>query len=347
VPGFLSDALGLVLLIPLVRRFAGGLGFQAFYTMTNSIRQAGNSFRDDVATVYHPTVYLPGTVPTNDYDLNRTLFYDRDTAVPKHRVRWNWNYDLPFGKGQKFLGKAGGFMNGLAGGWKFSGTGTFLNTWYTRPTGNWGEFGNFEVYGKKYKILDCRATPATATNPADERCTPGYLWFNGYISNRVINSKNAAGLRNGVFGLPDNYKPSQKPVIPWPVGGTPTDPDNADYDTNVVYIPLVNSFANANCNIRPRVNCQRVGVDTGYHPWRNQYMIGPYNWVMDASLLKVFTIKERVRLRVNFDLFNVFNVQGLNAPNAEGIVSLSNSYNPNNQNGFKPRQLQGTLRLEW
>src|SRR5262249_9379034 len=47
------------------RRFTSGLGFQAFYTLTNSIRQAGNSFRDDVATVYHPTVYLPGTVPTN------------------------------------------------------------------------------------------------------------------------------------------------------------------------------------------------------------------------------------------------------------------------------------------
>jgi hypothetical protein len=68
--------------------------------------------------------------------------------------------------------------------------------------------------------------------------------------------------------------------------------------------------------------------------------------VTDASLLKVFTIKERYRLRLNLDLFNVFNVQGLNVPNSEGIVSLSNSYNPNNQFGFKPRQLQGTLRFE-
>src|SRR5262249_43389542 len=95
------------------------------------------------------------------------------------------------------------------------------------------------------------------------------------------------------------------------------------------------------------VSCQRVSVDTGYHPWRNQYMIGPYNWVMDASLLKVFRIKERLRLRMNFDLFNVFNVQGLNAPNAEGIVSLSNSYTPSNQNAFKPRETQGTMRREW
>jgi hypothetical protein len=149
--------------------------------------------------------------------------------------------------------------------------------------------------------------------------------------------------------LPADYKPAQSPIIPWPVGGLPTDPNNADYDTNVVYIPLINSAANANCDLSkgPRVSCQRVGVDTGYHPWRNQYQVGPFNWVMDASLLKFFTIKERLRLRVNIDFFNMFNIQGLNPPNAEGIVSLSNSFNPNNQNGFKPRQLQGTLRLEW
>ena len=339
------------------RRFTKGLGFQAFYTLTNALRQAGNSFRDDVATVYDPTVYLEGTVPTNDYDLNRKLFYDRDLAVPKHRARWNWNYDLPLGKGQKFLGAAHGFMNGLVGGWKLAGSGTMLNTFYTLPTGNWGELNKLEVYGKKYKITDCRATPATATNKADERCTDGYLWYNGYISIRSINSTNAAGLRNGVYGLPDNYKPLQKPINPWPVGadGKPlpsTATNNADFDTNVVYIPLVN---NRDANNNPLVtdcsnpaalrNCVRVSKDTGYHPLRNQYLLGPFNWVTDASLLKVFTLKERYRLRVNVDMFNIFNVQGLNAPNGEGIASLANSYG--GSNGFKPRQLQGTLRFEW
>lgn len=317
------------------RRFSKGLGFQAFYTMTNSLRNAGNSFRDDVATVYAPSVYLPGTVPTNDYELNRTLFYDRDTAIPKHRVRWNWNYDLPFGRGRRFFETAGGLLNGLLGGWKIAGNGTLLNTWYALPTNNWGEYGEFETYGTKHKILDCRATPATATSAADERCTPGYLWFNGYISQRVINSKNAAGLRNGVYGLPENYRPAVKPINPWPVGGLPTDPNASLYDTNNVTLTLNNGTR------------QLVGYDTGYHPWRNQYKIGPFNWVMDASLLKIFTIRERVRLRVNFDLFNVFNIQGLNPPNAEGIVSLGSSYNPNTIVGFKPRQLQGTLRIEW
>ena len=331
------------------KRFNKGLGFQAFYTMTNSLRLAGNSFRDDGAVVYDPSLYLAGTVPTDEYQLNRALSYDRDLAVPKHRIRGNFNWDLPVGKGQRFLGGSSGFVNTVLGGWKLAGSGTMLNTWFSKPTGNWGEIGNFEIYGKKYPIIDCRATPTTSTNPADERCTPGYLWFNGYISQRVINLKNAAGLRTGVFGLPADYKPAQKPIITYPTGTPSTDTTiSNDYDTNVVYIPLDKSFATTKCDYAtgsPRVNCQRVAVDTGYHPWRNQYHVGPFNWVADASLLKVFTIKERYRLRVNLDLFNIFNVQGLNAPNAEGIVSLGSSYGA--VNGFKPRQLQGTMRFEW
>src|SRR5206468_6727608 len=106
------------------RRFSKGLGFQAFYTLTNVLRLAGNSFRDDVATV--PSVFLPGTVPTDLDQLNRMLFYDRDTQVPKHRVNWNWNYDLPFGKGRAFGRSANGFLNSLIGGWKLAGKGSLL-----------------------------------------------------------------------------------------------------------------------------------------------------------------------------------------------------------------------------
>jgi hypothetical protein len=316
------------------RRFSKGLSFQAFYTLTNALRLAGNSFRDDVASA--PEAFLPGAVPTDFDELNRFLFYDRETGVPKHRVRWNWNYELPFGKGKSFARTAGGFLNAVIGGWKWSGTGTVMSTWFAQPTVNWGEFGNFEVYGRKHKILDCRGTPVTANSPAQERCTPGYLWFNGYISERVINLKNANGLRIGVFGLPDNYKPAVKPIIPWPKGGQTTDPGANLYDTNTVSIRL---------NSGQVVN--GVTYDTGLHPWRNQYRLGPFNWVMDTSMMKFFRFNEKVQLRVNVDVFNVFNVQGLNTPNAEGIVSLGSSFNPNGQIAFRPRQLQAGLRLQW
>jgi hypothetical protein len=303
-------------------------------------------------------------VPQDVEALSRFLFYDRDTGIPKHRIRSNWNYDLPFGQG-KWLGKgANDFVNGVIGGWKLVGKVAFLNTWYARPTNQWGEFGNFETYGKKYKITDCRATPVAATQKSQERCTDGYLWFNGYIPQQLINSTNAAGLRNGVYGLPENYKPAQKPITTSPFFGQPRSTDTTitnDYDTNVVYIPLskvVNAAGqivpqNFNCTYTPaqngnpaitRSNCQRIAMDTGLHPWRNQHHLGPFNSTVDVSLMKFFRIKEKLVLRVNIDVFNVLNTQGLNAPSAEGIVSLANSYRAN---AIAPRQMQGTLRLEW
>jgi hypothetical protein len=312
------------------RRFSKGLGFQGFYTLTNSLRAAGNSFRDGIGTI--PAQFLPGTVPSDPGELNRFLNYTRDTGLPKHRIRWNFNYDLPFGKGRKFAGGANKLLNGLIGGWKMAGTGTVVSSWWTVPTNNWGPLDDLQVYRTKYPILDCRATSATATDPKAERCYQGYLFYNGYISQRQINSRNAAGLRNGVYGLPADYKPFQTPLNPWPLGGRATDPGNAQYDTNNVNIPLNNG------------STVQVGYDTGLHPMRNQYRLGPFNWTQDASILKFFNITERMRLRANLDVFNVFNTQGLNTPGADGIVTLQNSYGGF---GFRPRQVQVTLRLEW
>lgn len=312
------------------RRFRKGLGFQGYYTLTNSLRLAGNSFRDGIGTV--PEAFLPGAVPSDSAELNRFLNYTRDTGVPKHRFRWNFNYDLPFGKGQRFASGANKLINGLIGGWKMAGSGTVVSSWYALPTNQWGSMNPLEVYGKKYRILDCRSTSATATDPKNERCFEGYLWYNGYISQRLINSRNAAGLRNGVYGLLADYKPLQSPVNPWPVGGQTTDPGSNLYDTNNVNIRLSTG------------NTVQVGVDTGLHPLRNQFLPGPFNWTQDASLLKFFNIGERAKLRVNFDVFNVFNTQGLNTPGSDGIASLQYSYGGF---GMRPRQVQVNMRFEW
>lgn len=61
-------------------------------------------------------------------------------------------------------------------------------------------------------------------------------------------------------------------------------------------------------------------------------------------MLKFFNLTERARLRINVDVFNVFNTQGLNVPGSDGVVSLQNSYGGF---GFRPRQVQLGARLEW
>ena len=315
------------------KRFSKGLSFQIFHTMTNAFRLAGNSTRDGIGNNI-ADYYIPNSVPTDFDTLNRLVNYARDTAIPKHRTRWNWNYELPFGRGKLVGRNAPRWANQMIGGWRFSGTGTVVSSWFALPANNWGTMNKFEVYGQKYPILDCRSTPATAKTPQDERCFNGYLYFNGYISNRFINSRNANGMRNGVFGLPSDYTPAQLPIVPWPVNGQTTDAGASNYDTNNVNVKLTNGSS------------VLVAVDNGLHPWRQQYRLGPFNWTADASLLKVFNFTEsgRVKMRLNVDLFNIFNVQGLNTPAADGVVTLQNSYGGF---GIRPRQMQVTARFEW
>lgn len=312
------------------RRFSRGLQFQVFYTMIDAYRLAGNSFRDSIGTT--PDQFFPGAVPTDPAKLNRFLNYQRDTGIPKHRVRWNWIYNLPFGRGHSIAGGAPKWLNTMIGGWTMSGSGTVVSSWFALNTSDWNITGKPEVYGTRYPILDCTGTPATAKSASDERCYSGYLYWNGYISQKQIASYNANGIPNGYFGLPANYKPAATPLTPWPVGGKTTDPNASNYDTNYVYIPLKNG------------NSQRVSYDNGLNPWRNQYLLGPMNWNLDSSLRKTFRVRESTQLRVSFDVFNVFNLQGLNPPGSNGIASLRNSYGGF---GFRPRQAQASMRLEF
>lgn len=300
------------------RRYTRGYGFQFFYVMSNATRAGGNGWSDDF--VQETNVFLKGAVPDDLTKRNRLLNYRRDPDIPKHRIRWNWIVDLPFGRGQRFASGAGGLLDRLIGGWQIAGFGTMRSNYWFLPTGNWGELGPVEIYGKKYRIEDCRSG----------RCIPGYLWYNGYIPAHRMNSYDSQGRPNGVMGVPSNYQPSSKPVIPTPAnGGSSSDPNFSFYETNTVYVRLNNG------------SLQRTVLDTNLHPWRNQLMPGPWSYGLDASLFKNIRINETVVLRFNADFFNVLNMPGLTQPNStSGILSLQNS-------AEAARQLQLTLRLTW
>ncbi|MBK5292899.1 MAG: TonB-dependent receptor [Acidobacteriia bacterium] len=300
------------------RRYARGYGFQVFYVMSNAFRAAGDGWSSDILQT--PNMFLPGAVPNDERERNRLLNYRRDIDVPKHRLRFNWIVDLPFGRGKLIGNKAGGVLDGVIGGWQIAGFGSMRSNLWALPTGNWGELGDIEVYGKQYPIEDCRSGT----------CFQGYLWYNGYIPAHRINSRDAQGRPNGVMGVPASYKPASRPVIPTPAnGGSASDPNFAFYETNTVYVPMKNG------------SLQRTTLDTNLHPWRNQFRNGPRSWGLDASLFKSTRITEQVVLRFNADFFNVLNMPGLGQPNSnDGIVSLRNS-------AQGARQLQLTLRLNW
>jgi hypothetical protein len=298
------------------RRYAKGYAFQFFYVLNNAFRVGGNGFRDGL--MQEPNVFLPGSVPADFDARNRFLFYSRDTAIPKHRVRWNWLVDLPFGKGKPVLGNAGPWMNRLVGGWQLAGFGTWKSNYWSLPTSNYGQLGDVQVYGLKYPIEDCRSG----------QCIPGYLYWNGYIPANQINTHNAAGQCNGICGVPADYKPSSLPVIPFPATAIPNDPNAPFYGTNTVYVPLKNG------------TLQRTTINPNMHPWQNQYVNGPGTFGLDASIFKNIPITERVFVRINADFFSVLNNPGLSQPGSNGILSLQSSANA-------ARTMQLSMRLTW
>ena len=300
------------------RRYSKGVGFQLFYVMTNAFRAGGGSEDEDALLM--PTQFLPGAVPTDPGELNRFLNYKRDTGIPKHRLRWNWIADLPFGKGKRFGGNSNRLLDAVIGGWQLAGSGNMNSRWWALPADNWGPQGNVEIYGTKYPIEDCRSG----------RCIPGYLYYNGYIPANRINSYDAKGNPNGVMGVPSNYQPSSRPIITTPAnGGSASDPNFPYYETNTVWVPLKNGSQ------------QRIAMNTNLHPWRNQFKLGPKIWSLDASLFKRVALTERLAVRLNADFFNVLNMPGMPMPGAgTGIINTSLS-------AQGARVLQLTLRLSW
>jgi hypothetical protein len=126
------------------------------------------------------------------------------------------------------------------------------------------------------------------------------------------------------MGVPENYKPAAAPLIPW---GTTALPENAPantnlsqfWDTNQVWLRLNNG------------NVQRVTYNNNLHPWRNQFLRGPNQWFMDASLFKNANLTERVALRFTVDFFNVFNNPNNQSPTTSalnGVLSTRNSGSP-------------------
>lgn len=311
----------------LERRYSKGFAYQLMYVVGNALRLGCCDNNGGYANaVTEVNQYMPGIVPTDYYQRDRALNYRRDTSSPKHRVRWNWMIDLPFGRGKPIGRNAGGILNQLIGGWQIAGMGSLGSTYGTLTTSYWLPGGApLQYYGYKYPIQDCRSGT----------CYPGYLWYNGYIPSNQINSTNpTTGKPNGVMGVPADYKPFAQPLIPW---GSTVMPANAPagtnistyWDTNNVWIPLKNNTV------------QRTTYNTGLNPWRNQYFPGPLQWNQDVSLYKRFRVREGMEVRFNFDAFNVFN-----HPNNNSSVGSTGILDTRGQSNTA-RQLQLAIRFSW
>ncbi|MGH9630531.1 MAG: TonB-dependent receptor domain-containing protein, partial [Bryobacteraceae bacterium] len=174
------------------RRFSNGLAFQGFYTFSRVLTTTdtggfnfgssniNNSGSDSAFAVPEPQVILGAPQLTEDERLR--LGYANSDAVPAHRIRWNGIYELPFGRGKKFAGGAGGALNHLIGGWQVA----FIGDW---RSGLWRGV-NSAVYLSGDPTLD-----------ADERLEMNILgrhqrlWFRGDFDPTLATNVDQAALQ--------------------------------------------------------------------------------------------------------------------------------------------------------
>ena len=306
------------------RRFSDGFAYQIFWNVGNTyLVNQDTDGTQGIESMPSINVFLPGAVPTDSNERNRFLNYRRDQNTPKHQIRWNFIFELPFGRGKKVLGNARGFVDKLIGGWQIAGLGNIRQGYWSLPTNYYPTGNPVEIYGFNNPIEDCTSGD----------CFPGYLYWNSYIPANRINTRDANGKPNGIMGVPSNYKPANAPLIPWGQTALPANaPANTNvsafWDTNTVWMPLNNGTV------------QQVTFDNNLHPWRNQFALAPWTWGQDASAQKFINITEGILLRINVDFFNVFNHPNNQGPGGNGILSLRNS-------GSNARVTQLGLRLQW
>ncbi|MDE1175841.1 MAG: carboxypeptidase-like regulatory domain-containing protein [Edaphobacter sp.] len=288
------------------RLFKNGYAFQVYWVYSQAFRVGGNTFRD--SQLYPAANFLPSVLPSSDPgELNRFQNYQLDTAIPRHHIAFNGLVDLPFGKGKAVFGNANRFWNALIGGFQVAGLGEVVSQSFQVASGNWGPTNPIHAYRDSKHITDCRSGV----------CRKANLWFNGYIAPSSINTAT-----NGVSGLPSDYVPYQVPIN--------NVPGTTNYGNNNVPLKLKDGST---------VQVAYSPGPKGVNRYSKTFLQGPMNYRADLSLFKVFAITEAVKLRINFDAFNAFNIQGYNNPNTtDGTQNFLNSY-------WSGRQIQLTARL--
>lgn len=309
------------------RLYKHGYSYQVSYVLRKGFRVGGNSSRD--GTLYPAGDYAPGFVPGDGsyHTLDRAQNYGINTTFGPQTLAFNGIVDLPVGRGKMFLGKSNRLLDELVGGIQVAWNGSVWQNWMSVNSGNWGgsnptgqgTMGKVEIYKHKYPVTDCTSGV----------CQKGYLWYNAYISPLSITNPCSS---NVISGIPSSYTAYQTPINVTSGGYTCSNgaykDNNSQYLTNNVPVKLANGTT-VNTGFSP-------GPST--NPFVHTFLHSPWFYTADASIFKVFPIHGKTSFRVNMDAFNVFNIQGDNAPNSNGIQYFNSSHN-------SARQIQLSARL--
>ncbi len=355
------------------RHFHHGFGYQVNYVWSRPFRAGGNSTRDSLTypiqdypgqnpnwtggsnVTYAPPaggspITMPiappplphGAVSWADYHaLTRFEDYKIEPYYGTyfHHITINGIYDLPVGHGKWLLGNANRLVDELVGGWQIAGIGQVESQEFAPAASNWGPTSPIVTYKHSVPIVDCSGGAGTA------KCFNRFMWFNGYISPKLLPASNGGtcvvGVSNPgcVTGLPTSYVPYETPIN-----------NNPNFATNFGNNNVVMSAPTLNGG-NPYTTAFAPDPSQGYagnNLFNRSIIHGPFNYETDLSVYKVFPIREKMDFRVNVDAFNALNIQGYINPNT---TSGEEDVVPGGVDGtssfWAPRQLQLTMRFSW
>ena len=99
------------------RRLSGGLSYQAAYTL--SLSKDNRSWDPSLSTVSRGSVQSASSTPFDNRD--RKLNYTWSDFDRRHIFQGTWVYELPLGKGRRWL-NSNGLVDHVIGGWQVTGT---------------------------------------------------------------------------------------------------------------------------------------------------------------------------------------------------------------------------------
>lgn len=228
------------------RNFSNGFVIQGFYTFQKTLTTSEGS-NNSLGGIE----MLPGGLTNNaSSDKRLRAVYGHDGGLPTQNLSVNANYELPFGRGKRFLASSNGLVNRLVSGWNASAfyywrSGLFFSPYYSARGSN--------------TIL---APGKSGILPASER--QAARWFDPSI--------NRADLGQAYNGE--------------------------------TFIRRANTLENDYLNNVPR-----------------NYMTGPGFNNIDASFYKVTPITERVKVRIEAQIFNLINHKNFGLPNNSGVIT--------------------------
>lgn len=279
--------------IELRRRFSDGLYFQANYTFSKNLTNAIGTSQ----ALFEPLL-------DNN---NPGLEWQRADFDQTHVLNFNGIYQLPFGKGRRFLNQ-GGFIDRVFGGFEFSGlfqvtSGAPITLVDTR--------GTLNRAGRS-----TRQTPFSTLTNEQIRALAGT-----YVGSSVAGDNNVYFINPAVLSITPNANGTYSSVGSngYSLTGAGTFPGQAFF------------------NVQPGQtgNVTRALFD------------GPNYYNANVALLKNIRFTESMRLQLRAEAFNVFNTTNFAINAAQQLSNINSTTFGQYTTTFAPRELQFAARFEF